>query len=887
MENLQDFKPHSLSVDEALKQLDVDGTKGLTDDEVKSRREKYGPNILSERKQRSIWAILFDQVKSPIVYLLLAASGVSFAFGDLPEGIAILVVLLINAIIGFMMEYQARQSMKALEQMDKIEAKALRNGKIEQLDAEQLVPGDILTLEQGDMPAADARLIEAAEIQVNESALTGESAPVEKNTEPIDSNTPVADRTNMLFKGTGLTMGKAKAVVTGIGMNTEMGSISEMVGSTRDDEIPLNQKLNSLTKRLIWLVAGMAVALTVVTFVTGNELYVVIQTAIAWAIAAIPEGLPIVASIALAKGMLRLASHNVVVKRLASVETLGETNVIFTDKTGTLTENRLTVVKIGLPGNTFDVQWEHDQIKLPGDLKEDKSMQLLHKVSTLCNDAHYDDKDETKSQGDPLEIALLKFASFHDKERMDSYLKLERAGEDPFDSESKMMGVITAEDGKHFVSAKGASDSILEACTRILIDGEALEFTSEDKNQWKELNDKMANQGLRALAFAYRETVENPGHDPGDFFLEDLTLIGLIGFLDPPQKGVREAMMRCRKAGIDVIMVTGDHPGTAKNIAMRVGLIDDDNAPVIHGSDLENGKTNDEQILAGRVFSRVSPAQKYEIVELFQKNSKIVGMTGDGVNDAPALKRADIGIAMGLRGTQVAKEVADMVLKDDSFSSIVKAVKQGRIIFSNIRKFIVYQLSYHLGEALVIAVAAFSVFQPPLLPLQLLFLNILLDVFPALALGIGEGRDGIMKEKPKDPEESIIHKRGWQTIAIYGIVIASVISGAYFYGYYAMGLSFEICNNIAFFSLGFSQLLHTLDMRDHDESVFVNQVTTNKYVWIALAFGFVMMGLTYFHPGLSDLLKLQRLDANVWIVIATASAMPMIFIQIIKKAFKF
>ena len=880
-------KPHTKSTENIIDQYQTDINKGLDDAEAKNRQKIYGLNQLEEKEQKSIFDIIIDQVNTPVVYLLFAAAVLSLVFGDIPEAIAIFAVLLINAGIGFWMEFQARQSMQALKQMDKIQAKVIRNGEEKNTDAEYIVPGDIIVLEAGDLISADGRLIETSETEINESALTGESVPVEKNTTTLEENTETADRNNMAFKGTAMTRGKAKMVVTATGMHTQLGNISEMVSSAEEEEIPLNEKLHTLTKKLIWVVLGMAALLGLVGLVIQKDFYTIVQTSIAWAIAAIPEGLPIVASIALARGMLRLARHNVIVKRLASVEALGETNIIFTDKTGTLTENRLTVSQLALPDNKSKVQWDQDNQMLHFEdekIEESDNFKELLKIAVLCNDADFDTENEDKSEGDPLEIALLKYAHYYDADKKEDYLKMERIGEDPFDSESKMMGTIYKTNDEYYVTAKGASNPILENSSRILKDGEVKELTDDEKKNWLQLNDEMANEGLRTLAFAYRISREKPIEHHEDEFIFDLIFVGLIGFIDPPRQEVKEAIDTCQHAGIEVVMVTGDHPGTAENIARQVGLVDQNKEiNVIHGSDLSENNKSDEEITKARIFARVNPEQKYDIVEKFKKTGKIIGMTGDGVNDAPALKKADIGISMGKRGTQVAKEVSDMVLKDDAFPSIVKAIRQGRIIFGNIRKFIIYQLSYHFGEILVIAAISFSLFKLPLLPLQLLFLNILLDVFPALALGIGEGRENIMDDPPKDPEEPILHKKSWKAILVFGSIFAAIITGAYFYGYYVWDLSHEICNNIAFFSLGFSQILHTLDMRDSEENIFNNQVTRNKYVWGAIIFSLIVLIGIYFIPFFQNLLRLQPMEQKVWILIAIASLLPMGIIQFVKQ----
>jgi Ca2+-transporting ATPase len=876
--------PHALSEAEFLDRLATDTETGLSDEEASQLLEKYGPNKIKESKQKPTWKILIDQLTSMVMYLLAGAATLSFAFGDISEGIAIVVVMLINVAIGFGMEYQARKSMEALKSMDKLTGRVLRNGREKEIDAEGIVPGDIVLLASGALVPADLRLFQVSELQIKESPLTGESVPVDKNTEAVEESAPTADRTNMAFKGTSVSRGKGKAVVVATGMDTEIGKVTEMVSSAGDEEIPLNKKLGKLSQKLIWLVLGMATLLGMVGFLADKDLYQIIQTSIAWAIAAIPEGLPIVASIALARGMLRLADHNVVVKRLASVETLGETNIIFTDKTGTLTQNRLTVEEIFLGTDQGGkAKWNNDQVELEGLEKNTKSFRKLFEICVLANEIDYNPEEEDKNTGDPLEIGLLRFTHAFDQKGMKELAGLEFVGEDPFDSENKMMGTVYKMDDQYFVAGKGATGSILEACTRIIKDDEVLDISKSDKTTINEQTDKMAEKGLRTLAFAYRQDAKKPDGIDDQKFLENLIFVGLIGFVDPPANGVRDAIKTCRNAGIEVVMVTGDHPGTALNIARQVSLVDEDDNRVIHGKALTEKKISNESIAKTHVFSRVDPSQKLDLIESFQDQNNIVGMTGDGVNDAPALKKADIGIAMGKRGTQVAKEVADMVLQDDSFISILQAIREGRIIFGNIRKFIIYQLSYHFSEILVIALVMLVLFTLALEPLQLLYLNILLDVFPALALGVGRGRSSVMKAPPKKPDENIITQQNWKAIIVFGVIIAASVSGVYFYGYYQMGLSSDISNNVAFFSLSFAQLLNVLNMRDPDENVFVNQVSRNKWVWIALALCLGALLGAYFIPGLNEILSLQEMESSAWVLVFIGAITPTIFIQVVKQ----
>lgn len=893
---------HSLSLDDIIDQLNTDQESGLSEDEAEKRLKSHGPNQLEEQEQKSLLQILIDQINNPIVYLLTAAAVLAFIFGDIPEGIAIIVVLVLNTIIGFWMEYQARQSMNALQEMDKVMAKVIRDGEEKEIDAEHLVPGDIIKLEAGSLVPADARLLDVSELSIDESPLTGESVPVSKDVEPLDEETQVADRKNMAFKGTAVTNGKGKAVIVTTGMDTEIGSISEMVSEADQEQIPLNQKLENLTKKLIWVTLALAAAFFVVGWATGKEVYQLVQTSIAWTIAAIPEGLPIVASIALAKGMLRLADHNVIVKRLAAVETLGETTVIFTDKTGTLTENRLTLQMMEFDGIRGDVDWEDDQKEVAikkeesseSDFKEDdERIKRFFEISVLCNDAELngeDDDEEENGNGDPLDVSLLEFGRAYDSEMFKKMLDYERLDEEPFDSDDMVMGTVYDMDDKPMLYCKGAPEAILDRCSeKLTADGKS-EFTDEEKEKWKQRNEELSEDGLRVIAFAYEEFQKTPDTDKDveEDLMHDLTFLCLTGFIDPPRNEVKDSVETCRKAGIKVEMVTGDHPGTARNIAREVNVVDEEDDKALHGSDLaaDVEEHDQEEVVNTRIFARVDPEQKLDLIEYYQNNGDIVAMTGDGVNDAPALKKADIGIAMGDRGTQVAQEVSDMVLKNDLFSSIVEAVREGRIIFGNIRKFIMYQLSYHLSEILIIALISFTVFALPLLPLQLLFLNLLSDVFPALALGIGQGSPNIMEHDPKDPEEPIINQQNWFMIGLHGVIITVFIVGAYFFASNVWGLSEEICNNVAFFSLAFAQLWHVFDMREADEPIFNNQVTRNKYVWGAVALCVTVIIVSYFIPQINNILSFQELSLKTWGLIALTSVLPVITIQTLKEISK-
>lgn len=849
---------YSAGADEVLETLKAKGS-GLSSREAAARRKQYGPNTLKKEKPKSLLRILLEQINNPVIYLLTAAAAVAFIFKDAAEGAAIVVVILLNTAIGFWMEVQARKSMRALRAMDKITATVLRNGRREEIDAERLVPGDIIIAEAGDLVPADARIIKAYEFRVDESPLTGESMPVTKSTEAVPSDAPLGDRRCMLYKGTSVTGGNGTAVVTGTGMQTELGEISELVSEAEQQTVPLNRKLRKLTRSLIWFIAVLAAAFFIAGWLAGKDWYILLQTSIAWTIAAIPEGLPIVASIALARGMLRLARQHVIVKRLESVETLGEITAVCTDKTGTLTENRLAVRKLVLPGRGFELPVDGDfQIGGIESYREDPRLVHIFTVSRLCNNAVITETGH--EDGDPLEISLLHFTAGVDQDRDRKLGETERISEDPFDSESKFMGTVhRLNDGSEYMSAKGSAEAILARTDYIETEEGVREITKEEKDGWLSVNERLSGEGLRVLAYSYRKEEDLIIGRQDQDFVGSMVFVGLAGFMDPPREEIPSAMEVCRRAGIRPVMVTGDHPATARAVAEEVGLGTDAN-----------------------IFSRVDPKEKLDIVRQLQESGEIVAMTGDGVNDAPALKRADIGIAMGKRGTQVARETADMVLTDDSFPSILTAVRQGRIIFANIRKFIMYQLSYHLAEIILIAAVSFTLFRLPILPLQLLFLNLLSDVFPALALGVGKGPEDVMERPPKDPEEPIMTRENWIFTGIGGAVIASCVIGIYFIAHFALGLPESMCNSVAFFSLAIAQLLHVFDMRDNSEPVLNNQVTRNGYVWGALALCAAVLGAAYAIPAVRGVLSFQLLDLKGWLLVLASAASTVLILQAVK-----
>ncbi len=872
--------------------LEVDSKQGLAEGDVDERRKQFGKNQLQTEEDKSVLEIAISQFKSIIIGLLAVSALLSFIFGDLVEGLAIVAVIFINAAIGFFTELRAVRSMEALRELTQVTAKVRRAGEIKEINAKEIVPGDILVLTGGDVITADARLIEASKLRINEASLTGESLPVEKDVETIPEDTPLAERKNMVFKGTAVARGSGEAVVTRTGMDTELGNISSLVQEAEEEVTPLEQRLDGLGRKLIYVTLGLAVLVALAGWSAGRELRLMVETAIALAVAAIPEGLPIVATIALARGMQRMAEKNALINKLSSVETLGATSVIISDKTGTLTESQMTLTEIVLPEGTVDISGEG--LDLDGDfnwIDQSRSspmtdnLKTVLKVGVLCNDASltFDDGELNQTIGEPMEIAL-KIAGYKADFTADE-LKQELPEERKvaFEQETKMMATIHQEN-KHgfFYAVKGSPEAVFESSSQIATEDGQETFDDAHKEVWQEKSEKLANRGLRVLGMAIKKS-EDPNEEP----YQNLTLLGLVGFMDPPREEVRPAIDRCRTAGIRVIMATGDHGETAREIAKAVNLVDSDDAEYLLGRDLaEIDDLSDEkreQYLNTQIFARVDPEQKLDLISLHQDNGQIVAMTGDGVNDAPALKKADIGVAMGQRGTQVAKEAADMVLEDDFFGTIVAAVEQGRAIFNNIRKFVLYLLSCNISEIMVVTLATVINLPLPILPLQILFLNLVTDVFPALALGMGEGDPKLMEEQPRDAAEPIMTKRHWISMGVYGLLITAAVLIGMTVVLNAFGFSEERSTTISFLILAMAQLWHVFDMRENGTHIIKNGVTKNQYVWFALALSLLILLAAVYIPFIADLLSLSAPGLTGWLVIIVGSFAPMILSQVLKE----
>jgi len=866
--------PQARDVEKIAQLLQADRQSGLTEQEVKKRIEEYGLNSYKAKKQQHILYILIAQFKSPIVVLLVVAASLSFAFQHWIEGIAIVAVIFITAALGFLMELQARRSMNALKKMDVNVSKVIREDSVIEIPSENIVPGDILQIEAGDIVPADGRLFEINQFEVDESTLTGESLPVSKKLGTLEKNEGVADQTNMVFKGTAIVKGNAKAIITGTGDYTELGKITSLVETAEQSSTPLEKKLKGLTTKLIWITSVFAAIFIITGAIQGKDLYLIVETALALAVAAIPEGLPIVATIALTYGMLQMAKRNVLIKRLAAVETLGGINTIFTDKTGTLTENEIEVSNLSIYEETIEVN--------NNTISTDHNKAIIDKlllISTLCNNAVIQDNEE-KQLGDPIEIALLQLVAENTIDIAEVNQQYPRIAEEAFSSETKVMGTLHEVENKNFVAAKGAVEVLIEMCTTYYTGDTIEKLTEKQRDIFLERADEIQAQGTRVLAFAFKEDPSIPADD----FLTDLTFTGFIGFLDPPRMDVVGALQSCRDAGIKVIMITGDHPATALHIAQKIKLSDKENI-VINGKNLDDTQPK-ENLFAASIFARVDPKQKLDMVSLYQQRGEIVAMTGDGINDAPALKKADIGIAMGMRGTQVAKETAEMVLKDDSFISIVSAIEQGRAIFQNIKRFLVYLLSCNLSEIFIVFGYGLLNFSFSILPLQILFLNLVTDIFPALALGMGKGNELTMKNPPRNPKEGIVVKRDWMNIVIYAFLMALPIMLVSWYCSAYLNYPSEICNNITFFSLALAQLWHVVNLSSRKISFIKNEVTRNPFVWYALILCLIIIAVFYSVDPLNQILGLHSLNTTIgWIIVGTSFA-PVLLIQLLKRVIR-
>jgi P-type Ca2+ transporter type 2C len=887
-------RPWATEADRVLRSLAVDPARGLDGNDVRRRRDRYGANILRAAARESLWRLLARQFTNIIVALLVAAALISVAFGERAEAMAVVLVIAINATIGFVTELRAVRSMEALRRLGRVTARVRRETRVCEVHAGDLVPGDIVLIEGGDVVTADLRLIELSRLEADESMLTGESIPVAKQVERVAGESEVHDRRNMLFKGTAVTSGSAEAVVVATGMATELGRISRLVEQARGDRTPLEHRLDALGYRLVWMTVVVALLVVAAGIATGKDALLMVQTGIALAVATIPEGLPIVATLALARGMWRMARRNVLVNRLSAVETLGATTVICTDKTGTLTENHMAVRRIALSGgDVIDVDaasangtFARDGEPVDPIAREDLREAL--EIGLLCSNASLDGSGpggQLRVIGDPTEAALLSAAHLAGLSREGLLRELPEVREEAFDPRTKMMATVHELDGAYRVAVKGAPEAVLAVCTRVRTRSGECEMTPAEERRWIDHTERMAGEGLRVLGLA---TKRSPSADGNPY--EKLALVGIVGLLDPPRPEVKAAIRACREAGVRVIMVTGDQPLTARAIAEAVGLVAGREVEVVRGAEVRPVATlspvERDALLGADVFARMTPEQKLDLVELHQGAGNVVAMTGDGVNDAPALKKADIGVAMGRRGTQVAREAADMVLRDDAFSSIVAAIGEGRVIFHNIRVFVFYLLSCNVSEVLVLALASLVNAPLPIRPLQILFLNLVTDVFPALALGVGEGRSDVLRRPPRDPAEPILGRRHWTAIGVYGALITLAVLAVFGGAVRWLHLSETRAVTAAFLTLAFAQLWHVFNMRSRRSPRLRNEITRNPFVWAALLVCSVLLLAAVYVPELAQVLGVTPPGAREWAAILGMSFLPLAAGEVLKTSWR-
>ncbi|WP_415348665.1 calcium-transporting P-type ATPase, PMR1-type, partial [Clostridium perfringens] len=851
------------SKNEILQELDVDEKNGLSSTEALRRLEKYGKNKLETKKKKTLFKQFLSQLKDVMIYILIIAAIISAFLGEISDALIILLVIIINAVIGVIQESKAEKALDALKELSTPKALVKRDGSLKEILSEDIVPGDIVIIDAGRYIPGDLRLIDTANLKIEESAFTGESVPSEKDASFLpDKEIPIGDQNNMAFMSTLATYGRGVGVVVGTGMNTEIGKIAKMIEQEENDETPLQKKLSELGKILGFLAVGICILIFIISFFQGRDLLEMFLTSISLAVAAIPEGLPAIVAIVLALGVQRMVKKNAIIRKLPAVETLGSVSIICSDKTGTLTQNKMTVTTV----YTNDSYIKESEFNL-----NDNESKLLVDCMVLCNDATYSEKSQT---GDPTEIALLEspFKLNILKEKLEKEFK--RIDEIPFDSDRKLMTTVNlVDDKKARVFTKGALDSILSICNKISINGKLLDFSKEYKAKVLENSNIMSDKALRVLAFAYKDiSKENIVLDSLE---KDLVFIGMVGMIDPPRLEVKDSIKLCKSAGITPVMITGDHKNTAFAIANELGIAEDI-SQAITGHEIDKFKEEEfnEKIINYRVFARVSPEHKVKIVKAFKSHGNIVSMTGDGVNDAPSLKAADIGVAMGITGTDVSKGASDMILTDDNFSTIVSAVEEGRKIYLNIKKSIVFLLSCNLGEILTLFTAILLNWNSPLQPIHILWVNLITDSFPALALGVDKTKEDVMNNPPRNPKESIFIKSDKIQLIINGVLIGGITLFAFKLGERLYADSLIHAQTMAFVVLSVSQLFLSLSLRSNTKSAFSLGIFSNKYLVYSILLGIFLQVIIISISFIANIFKVTPLLLYDWIVVILVSLIP-------------
>ena len=898
---MEENKWFNKSIEEAEKILETNIQNGLTENDVKTKREKYGLNMLKAKKKASLLQRFIEQFKDFSIIVLIIAAIVSGFVGisqgeGMTDTIIILIVVLANAIIGIAQESKAEKSLEALQKLTDHASKVIRDGKIKVIPAKELVPGDIVVLDTGDYIPADLRVIEAVNLKAQESSLTGESVPVEKTTKMIEkTDVGIGDRTNMLFSSSLVTYGRGKGIVVQTGMNTEVGKIAGMLDNTEKQITPLQEKLNKLGKTLGIAALAICAFIFIIGLIQGKEPINMFMTSVSLAVAAIPEGLVAVSTIVLAIGVQKMVKKNAIVKKLPAVETLGSATVICSDKTGTLTQNKMTVEKIFINGETKELAEYKENIN--EDLKK------LIFANMLCNDTKI--STDGKLTGDPTETALVDMAFKLDFDPS-VYDRMPRIQEIPFDSDRKLMTTVNEVNGKYIVYTKGGMDELIGICNSYILNGEIKNNIEEYKNMITKNNEQMAKEALRVLACAYKEIDHKPTKEDMENIEKDLIFVGMVGMIDPPREEAKIAVEKCKTAGIKTVMITGDHKITATAIAKKLGILENEDE-AITGADLE--KMTDEELEKNvrkySVYARVSPEHKVRIVKAWQKNGEIVAMTGDGVNDSPALKTANIGCAMGVVGTDVAKEAADVILTDDNFATIVSSVEEGRRIYDNILKVIQFLLSSNVGEVIVLFLATlltpffakwFGITDVAhleiLLPIHILWINLVTDSLPALALAFDPANEGIMKRKPAKPGKGVFTKGMTWRVIYQGAMIGLLTLAAFMIGLATTkepinGLSLdeskiEVGQTMAFITLAMSELVHVFNIRDNKKSIFKTKIFNNsKLIWAILASAALMFAILFI-PALREIFSIPILPTGNILELVLLVFAPIVIVETFK-----
>lgn len=861
------MNPYQMKKEDVLKMLGTD-ENGLTQNQAKENQKKYGKNELAEGKKKNPFILFLEQYKDFLVIILIIAAIISGVLGDIESAIVIFVVITINAILGTVQHIKAEQSLDSLKEMSAPTAKVIRDGEIKVVEGKDVTVGDIVVIEAGDYVCSDGRIIENASLKVDESAMTGESEPVEKQETVLDGEKPLGDRVNMLYSGSFATYGRAKMVVTSVGMETEIGKIASLLKSTQEKKTPLQESLDNFGKKLSLIIIGICVIVLGLELFRSDGINLTVFTdafvfAVALAVAAIPEALSSIVTIVLSVGTQKLAKENAIIRKLQAVEGLGSVSIICSDKTGTLTQNKMIVQKIYFDGQIID---KDDEINA-------RQGQLIID-GALCNDSV---QKEGQEIGDPTEIALVNFSEKHDLPVEKMREKYQRLGEIPFDSDRKLMSTVHKIGGNYKMLTKGAVDVLSGRINEVkTMDGKR-PFTAEDLAELKKVNTEFSQMGLRVLAVCERDvdTVDISVDDEKDYIL-----LGLVAMQDPPREESAEAVRKCKTAGIRPIMITGDHLVTASAIARKIGILDD-NGRAVEGREIENlsDEELDEFVSDVSVYARVSPEHKIRIVSAWQRKGYIVSMTGDGVNDAPALKQADIGVAMGITGSEVAKDAASMVLTDDNFATIVKAIENGRNLYRNIQRAIQFLLSGNTAGILAVLYASFMALPVPFKAVHLLFINLLTDSLPAIALGVEPHSSDVMNEKPRPKNQSILTKKVLTNICVEGIVIGVMTMIAFYVGFMRNA---EVASTMAFSTLCLSRLVHGFNCKSDKPVWFTKKMWNNKSMIGAFFVGFVLLNAVLLVPALQGIFAVAPLTIAELLTVYGLSLGTFVVVQILK-----